>query len=131
MSRVHDALRKAGQENTPAKGNAARSPSDSDLGHHALADPAPGSSTVAVQDSIAPATLVRDPYWGLENLEACIQSAQRIPFNPLERCLVRESGQAARCSGGGISKPENPPEPHANGSTVAYISGYKCFSRRG
>ncbi len=86
MSRVHDALKKAGQENTPAKGNAARSPRIP-TSEPPRVDAVPVEEA-AVQDRVATATLVRDPYVGLENLEACIQSAQRIPFNPLGDALL-------------------------------------------
>ncbi len=90
MSRVHDALRKAGQENpTAAKGNIsrpARAP--------AAVAPQPGVTPVqhnepvaAAWDSIATAP-VDDPYGGLENLEACIQNARRIQYNPLSDALL-------------------------------------------
>jgi receptor protein-tyrosine kinase len=89
MSRVHDALRKAGQENSAAvKGNVPRPPQ---------APPAPApmpqpgvqpDEPVAARASIAPAAPVSDPYGGLENLEACIQGARKIPFNPLSDALL-------------------------------------------
>jgi protein-tyrosine kinase len=87
MSRVHDALRKAGQENAAgAKGTISRPPR------------APVSATippvfhpdepVAAAAGVAPEVLVSDPYGGLENLEGCIQNARRIPFNPLSDALL-------------------------------------------
>jgi receptor protein-tyrosine kinase len=89
MSRVHDALRKAGQENSAAaKGNIPRPPQPPAA---AAPMPQPGAQPqepVVARDSIAPAALVSDPYGGLENLEACIQAARRIPFNPLSDALL-------------------------------------------
>jgi protein-tyrosine kinase len=88
MSRVHDALRKAGQENPPAaKGNVARPPQVP----ISAPPPPPGVTSIdpiAPRDGIAPALLVNEPYGGLENLEACIESARRIPFNPLSDALL-------------------------------------------
>src|SRR5690242_2690725 len=104
MSRVHDALRKAGQEN-PAKANVARPPRPpasappppaalpaeplaDGLPAEPLADGLPAEPLAAVQERVATATLASDPYGGLENLEACIQSARQIPFNPLGDALL-------------------------------------------
>ncbi|HEY3453293.1 MAG TPA: polysaccharide biosynthesis tyrosine autokinase [Bryobacteraceae bacterium] len=95
MSRVHDALRKAGQEN-PAKANVARPPRPpasappppAALPTEPLAAGLPAEPLAAVQERVATATLASDPYGGLENLEACIQSARQIPFNPLGDALL-------------------------------------------
>src|SRR5690242_17448750 len=95
MSRVHDALRKAGQENS-AKANVARPPRppasapppQAALPAEPMAAAWPTESVAAVQERVATATLVGDPYGGLENLEACIQSARQIPFNPLGDALL-------------------------------------------
>lgn len=95
MSRVHDALRKAGQEN-PAKANVARpprapaSPPPPSAAYPAEAPPAalPAEPLAAAQGHAVTATLVDDPYGGLENLEACIQSARQVAFNPLGDALL-------------------------------------------
>ncbi|HMJ62721.1 MAG TPA: hypothetical protein VK493_13205, partial [Bryobacteraceae bacterium] len=85
MSRVHDALRKAGQENLAApKGNIPRAPA-------AAAPPLgvqPDEQPVGPRNGIAPAAPVSDPYGGLENLEACIQNARKIQYNPLSDALL-------------------------------------------
>jgi receptor protein-tyrosine kinase len=90
MSRVHDALRKAGQENPAPKANVVRPARPP--GPPASAPPPsaalPAEPPAAVQERAATATLVGDPYGGLENLEACIQSARQIPFNPLGDALL-------------------------------------------
>jgi protein-tyrosine kinase len=88
MSRVHDALRKAGQENSAgAKGNIPRPPQAP-----VAAPPPPGvqpdEPIAAARPNIAAAALTSDPYGGLENLEACIQNARRIPYNPLSDALL-------------------------------------------
>jgi protein-tyrosine kinase len=88
MSRVHDALRKAGQENpVVAKGNFLRPPRTP-----ATVAPQPGvqpdEPLAAAPDSVAPAALVRDTYADLENLEASIQNARKIPYNPLSDALL-------------------------------------------
>jgi len=86
MSRVHDALRKAGQENLAApKGNVPRVPS--------AAAPPPGvqpdeQQPVVLRNGITPAVPMSDPYGGLENLEACIQNARQIQYNPLSDALL-------------------------------------------
>ena len=90
MSRVHDALRKAGQENpTAAKANISRpARASAAVAPEIGVPPVPHEEPVAAAwDSIATAP-VNDPYGGLENLEACIQNARRIQYNPLSDALL-------------------------------------------
>jgi protein-tyrosine kinase len=88
MSRVHDALRKAGQENsTAAKGNIERPPRAPAAIAPQPGVPPDGRPVAAAWDSIAPAVPV-DSFGGLENLEACIQNARKIQYNPLSDALL-------------------------------------------
>jgi protein-tyrosine kinase len=90
MSRVHDALRKAGQENpVAAKGNISRpAPASAVVAPEVGVPPVPRDEPAAAAwDSIATVP-VNDPYGGLENLEACIQNARRIQYNPLSDALL-------------------------------------------
>jgi len=82
MSRVHDALRRAGQENpAAAKANISR-PARASAGcaRNRCSARSRDEPVAAAWDSIATAP-VNDPYGGLENLEACIQNARRIQYN--------------------------------------------------
>jgi receptor protein-tyrosine kinase len=89
MSRVHDALRKAGQESSAAaKGNIPRPPQAPVVPPPVRQPGVQPEEPVAARASIAPAALVSDAHGGLENLEACIQAARRIPFNPLSDALL-------------------------------------------
>lgn len=88
MSRVHDALRKAGRENpSGAAGAVAQPPRAPSGGVRETAVP-PDEPMMATSRPASPQAPVSDPYGGLDNLEACIQAARQIPFNPLSDALL-------------------------------------------
>jgi receptor protein-tyrosine kinase len=86
MSRIHDALRKAGQDAPPPKPAAARKPlpppADDDFG--------PGALAVTEPETLAatPAAAVMVDESGLDNLEDIIVNAPTVVFNPLSEALV-------------------------------------------
>jgi receptor protein-tyrosine kinase len=88
MSRVHDALRKAAQENPkpPKPDGAARtnrvvSKASSLAGLDPYAEPASVAATAA-------ATETSDRVTDLEDIEACIRQARKVAFHPLSDALL-------------------------------------------
>ena len=77
MSRVHDALRKAGQDKpvVNTRSNISR-------------PVAPPPSVALPSEPVAPVQVAEPFHGGIEDMEACIQSAASVPFTPLSDALL-------------------------------------------
>ncbi len=127
MSRIHDALRKAGQESSAPRGSSARRTS----GLPVEPPPPPGDELMGETSPpvYTTSTALAEPP-DLDDLEDVLASAREIAYHPQNDALIVNPTRPREAPAEEFRTLRTRPESPANATTAAYAGGYQRFSRR-